>query len=120
MTRILDLDLDFFVHEVVYWPDSDDRPDSDEHPVWAIDDVTAFLRGRCGLSGRLPGFVTENHGELFPRWRSAIRDGLLIAPFHVTHVDAHADLGLGDAGYVYLLTELLQPVLIELLQPVVM
>lgn len=29
-------------------------------------------------------------------------------PFHVTHVDAHADLGLGDAGYVYLLTELLR------------
>ena len=34
-------------------------------------------------------------------------DGLLTPPFHVTHVDAHADLGLGDAGYVYLLTELL-------------
>lgn len=28
-------------------------------------------------------------------------------PFHVTHVDAHADLGQGDAGLIYLLTELL-------------
>jgi hypothetical protein len=27
------------------------------------------LRQRCGLTGRLLGFVTENHGELFPWWR---------------------------------------------------
>ena len=28
-------------------------------------------------------------------------------PLSVTHIDAHADLGLGDAGYIYLHTELL-------------
>jgi hypothetical protein len=32
---------------------------------------------------------------------------VLQAPFHVTHVDAHADLGLGDAGYMHLLTDLM-------------
>jgi hypothetical protein len=31
----------------------------------------------------------------------------LRAPFHVTHVDAHADLGLRDAGYMHLLSDLL-------------
>jgi hypothetical protein len=107
MQRVLDIDLDFFVHEVVYWPDTDVRPDPTEHPVWPTEDALAFLTERCGLSRALPGFLTENHGELFPRWRSAISDGLLVAPFHVTHVDAHADLGLGDAGYQYLLTDLL-------------
>ena len=48
---------------------------------------------------------------MFSLWRDGIDDGALLAPFHVTHVDAHADLGLGDSGYTYLLTELLhQPV----------
>jgi hypothetical protein len=34
--------------------------------------------------------------------------GLLIPPFHVTHVDARADLGTCDYGFAYLLTELLR------------
>jgi len=50
---------------------------------------------------------SRNHGELFPRWREAIEAGQLKVPFHVTHVDAHADLGLGDSGYIYLMTSLL-------------
>jgi hypothetical protein len=61
----------------------------------------------CGLTGRLPGFVVEHHGELFARWRDATDAGVLRAPFHVTHVDAHADLGLRDAGYMHLLSDLL-------------
>jgi arginase family enzyme len=32
---------------------------------------------------------------------------VLVPPFHVTHVDAHADLGNGDAGYAYIMTSLL-------------
>jgi hypothetical protein len=32
---------------------------------------------------------------------------MLVPPFHVTHIDAHADLGLGDAGYVHLITEVM-------------
>lgn len=37
----------------------------------------------------------------------AIEAGLLVPPLHVTHVDAHADLGMGDSGHVHLM-ELLQ------------
>lgn len=107
MQRVLDIDLDFFVFEVVHWPDTSTRPDPDIHPVWSDSDALKFLRNRCKLLDRRPGFVTENHAELFPLWRTAIAHGTLVPPFHVTHVDAHADLGLGDAGYQYLLTELL-------------
>jgi hypothetical protein len=107
MQRVLDIDLDFFVEDPVFWPPSDERCDPDEHPVWVESEVAAFLNERCGVTARLPGFVTENHGELFPVWRNAIEEGVLLPPFHVTHVDAHADLGLGGSSFEYLMTSLL-------------
>jgi hypothetical protein len=106
MHRVLDIDLDFFVYPVVHWA-SDERPAAEEHSVWSAPDAVEFLRDRCRLTEPLPGFVTENHDDLFPIWRSAVELGILKPPFQVTHVDAHADLGLGDAGYVYLMTSLL-------------
>lgn len=69
------------------------------------------------LDGPRPGFAVEHHGELFYCWRDAIDHGLIVPPFHVTHVDAHADLGLGDSGYVYLLTELVRAPLRERRDP---
>jgi hypothetical protein len=83
------------------------RLDADDYPAWALDEALDFLQTRCGLTGRLPGFVVEHHGEVFYRWRDAIDAGGLQVPFHVTHVDAHADLGLGDAGYLHLMSDLL-------------
>src|SRR3954451_4096317 len=107
MQRVLDIDLDFFVVPAAHYPDYESRLSADEYRVWPTDDALAFLRERCGLREKRPGFVTENHAELFPEWRGAIETGRLQPPFHVTHLDAHADLGLGDNGYSYLLTELL-------------
>jgi hypothetical protein len=108
MQRILDIDLDFFVHGAAHWVAYDgDRLDADEFPPWPLDDAIAFLRRECGLTRRLPGLVVERHGELFDRWRDAIAAGHLAPPLSVTHVDAHADLGMGDAGYVHLMSELL-------------
>jgi hypothetical protein len=105
--RILDLDLDAFVHGTAHFRDSDaPRLDPAEFPAWELSQVIAFLAGRCLLDGPCPGFAIEHHGELFFRWRDTIDNGLLAPPFHVTHVDAHADLGLGDASYMHLLTEL--------------
>ena len=40
-------------------------------------------------------------------WREAVRNDALQTRFHVTHVDAHGDVGYGDPSYVYLMTELL-------------
>jgi hypothetical protein len=108
MTRVLDIDLDFFLEGAAHWRSAtDDRLDPAEFPPWRSDDVVAFLEQRCCLTGRLPGFVVENHSDLFSRWRDAIAGGKLELPLEVSHVDAHADLGLGDGGYMYLMTELL-------------
>jgi len=106
--RLLDLDLDFFVEGVVHWRTSDgERLDDQEYPPWSLDRALSFLTDRCKLNGSLPGFVVENHGELFWAWKKAISAGVFSVPFDVTHVDAHADLGLGDSGYTYLMTDLL-------------
>lgn len=108
MQRVLDIDLDFFVDGAAHWMSYEgERLDADEFPPWPVDDALAFLRNKCGLTRRLPGFVVERHGELFACWRDAIVAGDLMPPLSVTHVDAHADLGMGDAGYVHLMSELL-------------
>ena len=49
----------------------------------------------------------QTHDEVFYLWRDAVGQRRLIPPFHVTHIDAHGDLGFGDCSYVYLMTELL-------------
>ena len=106
--RILDLDLDFFLDGVAHdLPYDAPRLDPIDYPPWERDAAIAFLEQNCMLTSKLPGFVVERHGQLFPRWRDAIEEGKLVLPFEVTHVDAHADLGLGDHGYVYFMTELL-------------
>lgn len=105
--RVLDVDLDVFLNDVAHWPNSEERLDPDYYIPWPIDEACAFLEEHCGLKERLPGRAVEEHHEVFASWRELVQEGDLRIPFHVTHVDAHADLGLGDAGYVYLMTELL-------------
>jgi hypothetical protein len=106
--QILDIDLDFFVHGVQHHVPSDgERLDDQHYPPWSLDEAMSFLRDRCGLTDRLPGFVVEHHGQLFPLWRDAIAAGDFPGSFHVTHVDAHADLGLGDAGYKQIMCDLM-------------
>lgn len=109
MTRVLDIDLDFFVQGAATGRAPDDgRLDSDMYPRWPIEDALAFLRGRCLLTQPVAGMVVERHGELFGRWRDAIAQGLLAPPLSVVHIDAHADIGMGDSGYMYLLSEVLR------------
>lgn len=112
MTRVLDIDLDFFVHGSVSGVDPEGpRLDPREYPPWSLDDTLDFLYHRCLLSGPLPGVVVERHGELFERWRDAISNAGLALPLSVTHIDAHADIGQGDNAYTYVLSDLLrQPV----------
>ena len=108
VTRVLDVDLDFFVHGAAHWRGREHgRLPGDEYPPWPVEEAVNFLVQRCRLRGSLPGFVVENDGDLFPLWRSAIKKKELEAPFHLTHVDAHADLGLGDSGYVHLMSDVL-------------
>lgn len=105
--RVLDLDLDFFLRDKAHFLDgSEERLNPVEYPPWPLDLVMAFLTEHCRLDGPRPGFVVEQHNELFYLWGEAIKVGQLAAPFEVVHVDAHADLGLGDASYAYLMREL--------------
>jgi hypothetical protein len=106
--RVLDVDLDFFVEPPVHWPQWDDRCPEEGRHVLRLEEALAFMRTRCLLNGPLPGGVAEAHDEVFWLWRDAIGSGALEPPFHVTHLDAHADLGLGDSGWVYLMTDLLR------------
>jgi hypothetical protein len=105
--RVLDLDLDFFLCGKAHFRDSaEERLDPDEYPPWPLDLVMTFLTKRCQLDEPLPGFVVEQHSELFYRWGEATKAGQMASPFEVVHVDAHADLGLGDVSYAYLMGEL--------------
>ncbi len=109
MTRVLDIDLDFFVRGVRHFVDLDDltRPDPAEYAVWSIDEALQFLQTRCGLSRPLPGWAIERHGEAFRIWGNGLAAGTLRGPLSVTHVDAHADLGLGEAAHVEIMTKLM-------------
>jgi hypothetical protein len=44
---------------------------------------------------------------MYDIWNRLIVGGTLRTPFSLTHVDSHADLGLGDPSYVYIMCELL-------------
>lgn len=110
MDTVLDLDLDFFVWPIAIMRGGKKRLGDDEVTRLATrDEVRTFLEQRCHLNRmvRLPGQEVVEHRDAFRTWRRWLAEGRLTAPFRVIHVDAHADLGLGDAGWLYLTTELL-------------
>jgi hypothetical protein len=109
MHTILDLDLDVFSYPTVHWPQTNARPADSDHGVATSEDVRFFLEQQCSLNpaDKVPGQEFTDHDEAFFVWRRWIREGRISPPFDVIHVDAHADMGLGDSGYMYLLSELL-------------
>ena len=104
---VLDIDLDFFLDNIANCREGDERLPSDEYNPWPADSVRTFLTRQCGLTTPLPGAVVTEHHELFDVWTSLIDAGRLSIPFNLIHVDAHADMGMGDGGYSYLCCELL-------------
>jgi hypothetical protein len=105
--RVLDIDLDFFLHGTAHYADSSDsRLDAKEYPSWPLAEVLTFLTDRCQLRESRPGFVVEHHHEIFYLWGEAIETGGMSTPLDVVHIDAHADLGVGDASYAYLIGDL--------------
>ena len=109
--RILDLDLDFFISDIAYLiSDDGSRLDDNYYKPWNEKETRAFLEERCALSKSSPikGRVIKHHDEAFFFWRELINQGCLETPFEVVHVDAHADLGLGDASWAYILGDLLR------------
>jgi len=109
MQRVLDIDLDYFLAECCPLADAGQRPLLEGHEPWAADRVRRFLEKNCLLSREhpLPGRVFETHDGALTYWRELMDRGELKAPFHVTHVDAHSDLGIGYPGPGYVLYNML-------------
>lgn len=107
--RVLDIDLDYFQLGIVIGNQSDERPSAEDYPPWAPERVAAFLEARCGLTSvrKLQGHRVESHDQVFDLWRDQIRAGELAWPFDVVHVDAHADLSVGNPGWHHVCTDLL-------------
>ncbi len=99
---ILDIDLDFFLNDVCPLAEAGERPALKGHEPWEEARVRRFLEQNCGLSASrpVPGRIFETHDLALDFWRDMMRAGRLNAPFSVTHVDAHSDLGVGQTEYV--------------------
>ncbi len=107
--RVLDIDLDFFLADCCPLADVGQRPCLEGHEPWAEEHVAAFLEEQCGLStdSPIPGAGFETHDAALIFWRDKMGEGILAAPFHVTHVDAHSDLGIGKPGPGFVLNGVL-------------
>ena len=107
--RVLDLDMDFFLSDVCELAAPGKRPSISEAHPWDEAAVCAFLEENCGLSrqNRVPGRIFATHDGALWLWKEWVEGGKLRAPFHVTHVDAHSDLGVGRPGPAYVLETVL-------------
>jgi hypothetical protein len=105
-TRFLDIDLDAFVDPIAYWP-SGGRLDDSEYEVWTEARLRRFLEVQCGLNkqAKIPGAFVEQHDGAFDVLRDLHPSS---GPLDLTHIDGHADLGMGDPSWVYMIKELMQ------------
>ncbi len=114
MQLVLDIDLDFFLDRIFYAPDEPQgRLSGEEYQVDDEQKVVSYLEKQCGLSesSPVPGAMCEHHVEVYDWWEAMVDEGILEPPFEVVHVDAHADLGLGNLSCLYIAEEMLsQPV----------
>lgn len=109
MQRVLDLDLDYFLTDCCPLANRGQRPSLIGHEPWTGEAVRSFLETRCLLSREhpIPGRIFETHDGALGYWKELMEEGKLEAPFHVTHVDAHSDLGIGYPGPGYVLYNVL-------------
>ena len=109
MQRVLDIDLDYFLANCCPLAEPGERPVLWGHEPWDEEAVRCFLEKQCLLSREhpVPGRVFETHDGALCYWHELMTRGMLRAPFHVTHVDAHSDLGIGYPGPGYVLYNVL-------------
>ncbi|MBP7107739.1 MAG: UPF0489 family protein [Chitinophagaceae bacterium] len=107
--RILDIDLDFFLDNKSHSTVTEvDRLD-DYYTPWSNAEVVAFLENNCGLrqSSKIRGKYFTHHVEVFHFLRSLQEQNNFNLTFSIDHIDAHADLGMGDASFKYIFTDIL-------------
>ncbi len=110
--KVLDIDMDYFLNQVASGFEertSEGRLPEENYEVWSESDVRGFLEHNLGLSKdrKIPGRIVRGHNEALYYWEEKIKKQELEVPFEVVHVDAHADLGLGNAAYVHIYDNLL-------------
>lgn len=109
--RVLDIDMDFFLNKVALdVPFNKKRLSSTEYKAWGERKIRHYLQFNCGLSTNNPikGKIVTEHREAFYFWRELINQSVLTCPFDVVHIDAHADMGLGDGAWAFIFEELLK------------
>ena len=109
MNNILDIDLDFFLEDVSELADIGQRPVLLNQNPWNAERVREFLENKCMLSSKspIPGRIFPTHDCALVFWAQLIIENRLKKPFHVTHIDAHSDLGIGAPGPGYVLNSVL-------------
>lgn len=109
MQRVLDIDLDFFLEDCCPLAPLGERPALSGHEPWNTERVQCFLEQNCLLKKErpLPGRIFDTHDKALLWWRELMKEGKLTAPFHVTHIDAHSDLGIGKPGPGFVLYNVL-------------
>src|SRR5258706_5183943 len=108
--KILDIDLDFFLNNKhIGVVTSVRRLNKNEYKLWAATEVEAFLENNCGLSKQraIQGRYFVHHVEAFYFMRNLQENSDFSCQFIIDHVDAHGDLGTGDASYKYIASEIL-------------
>jgi hypothetical protein len=109
--NVLDIDLDLFVdpRPQPHTHARDGRLSSTAYRAWSPGKVEDYLKLHCNLRKDLPlpGDVVRYQHELFDRWKVLINCRKLHVPFHLTHLDSHADMGMGDGSSAYIMGELL-------------
>ncbi len=107
MMRVLDIDLDFFLNDCCPLAPVGERPSLEGHEPWDETDVIDFLENNCAVKKPVFGRIFETHDKALCFWLELIEKEKLSFPFHVTHVDAHSDLGIGKPGPGYVLNTVL-------------
>lgn len=107
--KVLDIDLDLFVDPRPGRQARSTRLSAADYQSWTTQSVEQYLVDRCNLRKNhpLPGAIVTYHHELFDVWKALIAAGRLRKPFQITHLDSHADMGMGDGSCGYILGELL-------------
>jgi len=106
--RILDIDLDFFLDQNLVLKSDNGRLPDDMYEPWSCGAVKYFLDKNCGLEGKkIQGRIVNKHHEALFFWEELIISGKLRYPFEIVHIDAHADMGMGDIAYLYIINQLL-------------
>lgn len=107
--RFLDIDLDFFLSDIAHHPDTGHRLPAAHYRPWGVRQVREFLEARCHLrrDHKVPGRFVRDHDAAFDYWHALSATSDKPFALEVAHVDAHADLGLGDASWMHLMTDVL-------------